>query len=263
MPPVERFSSFLRDTNNSILQTISNSLVKELILLGEISGTSLSIDSYPIPANVKQNNLKTNVKDSFDKYCIPKSDPDCLLGPTVQFLPAEKKISFFWRYRNHTITDMPSELPVIETIKPANVADIKLFIPLFRQLRDTYNINPQTVLGDSIYDSEHIHLFVIDELNSLPRIDRNYRWKKHRPLRLSPRSKPLYLTGFNRDSPTYEKKQCKAHDLLMIYSRMLFPPKNESFLINKLPDIENAVKNKENVKFPGHCLKYGRAYLSP
>lgn len=95
IPPVERFSSFLRDTNNSILQTISNSLVKEFILLGEISGTSLSIDSYPIPANVKENNLKTNVKDRFDKYCIPKGDPDCLLGPTVQFLPVEKKIPFF------------------------------------------------------------------------------------------------------------------------------------------------------------------------
>ncbi len=88
IPPVERFSSFLRDTNNSILQAIRNSLVKELIILGEISGTSLSIDSYPIEANVKENNLKTNVKDRFDKHCIPKGDPDCRLGPTVQFLPA-------------------------------------------------------------------------------------------------------------------------------------------------------------------------------
>jgi len=66
-----------------------------------------------------------------------------------------------------------------------------------------------------------------------------------------------------RDSPTYEKKPCKAHDLPMIYSRMLFLPKNDSFLTNMLPAIEHAVKNKENVKFPGHCLKYGRAYLSP
>lgn len=206
IPPVERFSSFLRDTNNYILQTISNSLVKELILLGEISGISLSIDPYPIPANVKENNLKTNVKDRFYKYCIPKGGPDYLLGPTVQFLPAEKKISFFWGYRDHTITDMPSELPVIETTKPANVADIKLFIPLFRQLRDTYNLNPQIILGDSIYDSEYILSIVIDELNALPCIARNYRWKKHRPLRLSPRSKPLYLTGFNSRFASIRKK---------------------------------------------------------
>jgi hypothetical protein len=31
---------------------------------------------------------------------------------------------------------------------------------------------------------------------------------------------------------------------------------------NILPVIEHSVKNKENVKFPGHCLKYGRTYLT-
>ncbi len=91
---------------------------------------------------------------------------------------------------------MPSELPVIETTKPANVAEIKLFIPLFRQLRDNFNLNPQIVLGDSIYDSEHILSFIIDELKALPRIARNYRWRKHKPLKLSLRGKPLCLAGF-------------------------------------------------------------------
>jgi hypothetical protein len=197
VPPVERFSSFLRDTNNLILQTVRNSLVKELISIGEISGKILSIDSYPIPANVKENNLKTNLeKNRFDKHRIPKGDHDCRLGVMVQFLPPQKKVSFFWGYRNHTITDMPSELPVIEVTKPANVADLNLLIPLFRQTKNTFDITPKIVLADSIYDSEKILSFVIDELKAMPRIARNYRWKKHRPVRLSPVGNPICLAGF-------------------------------------------------------------------
>jgi hypothetical protein len=37
----------------------------------------------------------------------------------------------------------------------------------------------------------------------------------------------------------------------MKYLRMLFPPKNDSLIVNILPVIERSVKNKENVKFPG------------
>jgi len=196
IPSVERFSSFLRNTSNTLLQTIRNSLVKELISLGEISTQTLSIDSYPIPANVKENNLKTNVKNRFDKHLIPKGDPDCRLGVTVQFLPSGKQVSFFWGYRNHTITDMPSELPLLEITKPANVADQNLFIPLFKQAKETFNLSPKVILGDSIYDSEKILNFVLYELKATPRIARNYRWKAHRPLSLSPRGNPLCLAGF-------------------------------------------------------------------
>jgi len=85
VPPVERFSCLLRDTDNNIFQKIRNSLVQELIAIGEISGKVLSIDLYPIPANVKENNLKTNVQDRFDKTRIPKGDPDCRLGVIVEF----------------------------------------------------------------------------------------------------------------------------------------------------------------------------------
>lgn len=216
VPSIERFSSFLRDTDNAILQTIRNSLVKELIYIGEISGKSLSIDSYPIQANVKENNLKTSIKKNrFDKQCIPKGDPDCRLGVTVHFLPYGKKVSFFWGYRNHVITHMPSELPVIEVTKPANVADLNLFIPLFRQTKNTFNITPKIVLADSIYDSEKILSFVIDELKAMPRIAHNYRWKKHRHVKLSPRGNPICLAGFEmiywgkfKDRGKIRKKFC-------------------------------------------------------
>ena len=168
VPLVERFSSFLRDTDNDILQKARNSLVRELIAIGEISGKCLSIDSYPIPANVKENNLRTNVKDRFNKNRIPKGDPDCRLGVVVEFRTSAKKVSYFWGYRNHVITDMPSELPVAEVTKPANVGDSKLFIPMFRQAKNDLSLNPDIVLADSLYDSERILSFVIDELKAKP-----------------------------------------------------------------------------------------------
>jgi len=195
--PVERFFSFLRDSDNAFFEKIRNSLVRELIALGEISGESLSIDSYPIPANVKQNNLKTTVKDRFDKTRIPQGDPDCRLGVMLDFTSSPKKVSFFWGYRNHAITDMPSELPVAEVTKPANVADTKLFIPLFRDVTHELHLTPKTVLGDASYDTEEILSFVIDELGATPRIARNYRSASPTTSRISPSNTPICIAGFD------------------------------------------------------------------
>lgn len=215
VPPVERFSCLLRGTDNAILQKVRSSLVKELISIGEISGKTLSIDSYPIPANVKENNLKTNVKNRFDKKRIPKADSDCRLGVIVEFRTSTKEVSYFWGYRNHVITDMPSELPVLELTKPANVADPKLFIPLFKQAQDDFSLAPEVVLGDSIYDSEEILSFVIDQLKAKPRIARNYRWELHRPVKLSACGKPVCIAGFEmiywgkfKDRGKIRKKFC-------------------------------------------------------
>jgi transposase len=79
VPSVERFSSFLRDTPNEILQATRKSLVFQLIELGEIKGKYLAIDSLPIKAKVKENNLKTAIKDRFIKGKVPRGDPDSRL----------------------------------------------------------------------------------------------------------------------------------------------------------------------------------------
>jgi transposase len=60
-PSIERFSAFLKDTPNQILQSVRENLVKELISAGQIEGKYISVDSCPIKANVKENNLKTTV----------------------------------------------------------------------------------------------------------------------------------------------------------------------------------------------------------
>ena len=83
--PVERFSCFLKDTDNKVLQEIRVSLVKKLIDLKIIKGKYLAVDSCPILANVKENNLKTSVRNRFYKDRPFKNDKDCRIGVSPTF----------------------------------------------------------------------------------------------------------------------------------------------------------------------------------
>jgi hypothetical protein len=197
-PMVERLSSFLRDTPNDSLQLIKKSLVRELSHLGQITGRFLSIDSCPIPANVKENNLKTSVKHRFDKTKIPKGDPECRLGVIIHFPePFKKEEHFFWGYRNHVITDTLSELPVGEVTKPANVSESKMFIPLFSQTQDNFIFPIEGIIGDAIYDAESILNFVVKELKAKPYIARNPRWESKSDIKISKKGNPICIAGFD------------------------------------------------------------------
>jgi len=201
IPSVERFSSFLHDTPNSSLQNIRIDLVKQLISAGEITFKYLSSDSCPIKANVKENNLKTIARDRFDKSKIPKGDPDCRLGTMVTFpSPTQKKIQYFWGYRNHVINDALSELPIHEITKPANVGESPLLIPNLKEIISTYNLNPENqidaFIGDSAYDSIPNFEFIVKELKAKPIIAENPRNKNPQDLKLSRRGHPRCIAGF-------------------------------------------------------------------
>ena len=198
-PSVERFSSFLHDTPNQTLQIIRINLVKQLA--GEITFKYLSADSCPIEANVKENNLKTIARDRFDKTKIPKGDPDCRLGTIVTFpSPAQKKIEYFWGYRNHVINDALSELPIHEITKPANVGESPLLIPHLKEIVSTYNLNPdhqiEAFIADAAYDSVQNFEFIVNELKAKPIIAENPRNKNPQDLKLSRRGHPCCSTGF-------------------------------------------------------------------
>ena len=183
LPSVERFSEFLRNKNNNALQKIRIQLVHELMSMGLIRGKYLSIDSCPQPAKVKENNLKTNVKDRFNKERICKGDPDARLGIMVTFSKSKKEISYFWGYRNHVVIDAKEELPVWETTKPANVQDSVMFIPIFDLIQEEFHFDIHAVMADGIYDSASILNYIIDTLKAKPRIARNPRNSKDPPER--------------------------------------------------------------------------------
>ncbi|MFQ5753443.1 MAG: transposase [bacterium] len=178
-PSVERFSAFLRHTSNKELTPIRNQLVQQLIALEVIDGKFIAIDSCPILANVKENNLKTNAKNRFDKNTPPKGDPDSGLGVIVTFPQGQKKIQYFWGYRNHTVTDAKTELPIWEITKPANVQDSTMFIPIFDLLKKEFSLNIEAVMADGIYDTAAILKYIIHTLGAKPRIPINRRNTQH------------------------------------------------------------------------------------
>ena len=132
LPNVERFSSFLQDTENQILAGVRNALVRELISCGLITGKILSTDTCSIQAPGKENNLKTIVKDRFDKDKLPKGDPDARLGVIIHYPnPNDCKVHYFWGYRNFSIVDAKEELPVWETTRlPMSMKAPSLYLSL-------------------------------------------------------------------------------------------------------------------------------------
>ena len=183
LPSAERFSELLRNKNNNALQKIRIQLVHELISMGVIRGNYLSIDSCPQLAKVKENNVKTNVKDRFNKERICKGDPDARLGIMVTFSKSKKEISYFWGYRNHVVIDAKEELPLWETTKPANVQDSVMFIPIFDLIEKEFHFDIDAVMADGIYDNASILSYIIDTLKAKPRIARNPRNSKDPPER--------------------------------------------------------------------------------
>jgi len=60
-----------------------------------IKGKYLSVDSCPIKANVKENNLKASIRSRFIKCKLPKGDPDCRIGVFPIFVSGKVKVEFF------------------------------------------------------------------------------------------------------------------------------------------------------------------------
>ena len=179
LPSLERFSEFLRDRDHCDLQKIRIQLVHHLISMGVIKGNFLSIDSCPLPAKVKENNPKTNVKDRFDKEQSCKGDPDARLGIMVTFSKSKKEISYFWGYRNHVVIDAKEDLPVWEMTKPANVQDSVMFIPIFNLMQKAFQFDVHAVMADGIYDNASILNYIITTLKAKPRIAINPRNTKN------------------------------------------------------------------------------------
>lgn len=199
IPSIERLSSFLRDMPNKILQSIREDLVAKLISCDEISGRFLSTDSCPVPVWVKENNLKTIVKDRFDKTKIPKGDSDARLGIIVTFPnPNQKKVTYFWGYRNHVITDAISELPISEKTAPANAHDSNFLIPQLKYVKDTFSLIIEAVMADSAFDSAPIIEFIVKELNAKPVIAKNPRNQQNQNpnFKISSQGIPVCIAGF-------------------------------------------------------------------
>jgi len=194
--PVERFSCFLKDTDNKLLQEIRISLVRKLIGLGIIKGKYISVDSCPILANVKENNPKTSVRHRFvkDKPC--KNDKDCRIGVFPTFTSGKTKVEFFWGYRNHIINDCDSELPLDEITLAANARGTSVIIGQLDFVKDSLALKPVAVIADSEYDSSSIIEYIVNNLGARPRISLNPRRGVPSTIKLDSSGVPICIAGF-------------------------------------------------------------------
>lgn len=175
-PSKERFSCFLRTTINRELQRIRLGLVRTLKDEKVISGLIIDLDSSTIEANVRENNLKTAVKDRFDKSRRLKGDPDARLSVKIHYpKPFQRKIEFFWGYRNHMINDTDSELPIHEVTHPADHDEKKVAVPLLEEMMSQLQFPVSHVVGDANYDTEDILKHIVSEMKSQPVIPLNPR----------------------------------------------------------------------------------------
>ena len=211
-PSRHRFEEFLHKTPNQLLQHIRKTQIRTLIDLDVINGRYLSIDSTPIVAWVKQNNPKVSVEGRFDKTKFPKGDPDARLGfMSMQNKPnnfkeqqlelfkqprsKDMQVICFWGYRNHVIFDALSELPLFEKTLPANVADCKVTIPAFKELKRYLKNRPKGILADAAHDAEYIRKYIRCSLRTKDFIPINPRSKKQ-DIKLTPHNTRVCIAGF-------------------------------------------------------------------
>jgi len=176
LPTVERFSHFLRNTENSALQEIRLALVRELIRQGVIVGKIIALDSCSVVAPLRENNLKTSLAHSrFDISQPPKGDPEAGVGVRVHFSTQKKKeVTYFWGYRNHTVSDTESELTLWEETHPASVSEVTRAVPMLQAVK-AMSLPIEFVAGDGEYDVEIILKYIAQQMHAQPIVAHNPR----------------------------------------------------------------------------------------
>ena len=174
----------MRTTPNASLQRLHLTLVGRLLQAGAISGEIVALDSCPVPAPVRQNNLKTSVKDRFNKERFPTNDPQARLGVYRSYASPTRSIAYFWGYRNHVAVDFHSKLPLLEQTHPANQHENRFAIPLLAACNQQLSLPLRVVCADSAYDTEKILAFIIQQLGAQPVIAPNARYQPNSDFRV-------------------------------------------------------------------------------
>jgi hypothetical protein len=224
----------LRSTDNYVLQSVRHQLIERLFQEGALQGTTLALDSAPIPVLVRENNLKASVRDRFNKTRFPTTDPQARLGAYRAYVTGSShRVYFFWGYRNHITVDLDTELPLSEQTHPANFHETGCAISLLQTCRDELHLPIQSVCADSNYDTEPILAYIIEQLRAEPIIASHPRRRSNPQFRvkgkvvLCPADLPMVSKGRmtpKRTGITYQQYCCPLHYSKKSGSQLLFCP---------------------------------------
>jgi len=158
LPSYWTFERFIKNIANDVLKQIMQTQVLRLVELNIITPENLGLDSTPEFANTKQNNPKSFDKNKFKKSKQPKGDKDCKLGiHTASNQHGENNFEFYWGYKNHTLTDCKSGLPIYEMTTTAEVHDSAVALDILNQTNSFLPIKGLNFIADKAYDVKNIY----------------------------------------------------------------------------------------------------------
>ena len=126
LPSYAKFTRFIREFDNDILQTVMQSQVLKAADLSLIDSSFIALDATPVN---------------------------------------EKNYEFYWGYKNHILVDCISGLPVCELTTSANVSDSSVTLEILKRANSYLPMSECSFLADKAYDVKAIYNTVHDTYN--------------------------------------------------------------------------------------------------
>ncbi len=183
LPDESQFYRFLKESPNSQIQNLLHQAAKKLINEGSTSNEIFVLDSKPILAATKHNNLKNPHRKLKKDSGPPKRNPQATLGYySYQLLDdgtgSQKKFTCFWGYRTHVIINQDG-LPLVEISEPNNRIDAQIAQKLIKKLIRIYGtVKGKIFIADAAYDVKDIYNLIVEQLQAQAFIPINPRNQK-------------------------------------------------------------------------------------
>jgi hypothetical protein len=201
MPDESQFYRFLKDTPNTIIQNARHKLNKRLIAKKVLKMDEFMMDSKPVMAATKENNLKNPKRNNTNKTKKPKRNPKATLSYySCQIVnDHHKNMIFFWGYRTHALVTKEG-ICLIEMTLPNNATDQEVALKLLQALKRTYGVKKGSLfLADKAYDVRDIYDYIVKTLKSKAYIPLNPRNQKEDKV-LGPHGCPMCQAGLEMKS---------------------------------------------------------------
>jgi len=200
IPDETQFYRFLNKTPNSVFEKIHLEINRKLIAQGIISLDTFIIDSKPVMAATRENNLKNHNRNIRDKTRKPKRNLAATLGYySHQKVAGQKQYTLFWGYRTHVIVSKEG-IPLVEKTLPNNITDAEVARKLIKKLKRCFLFKKGAIFtADAAYDVNELYKLILHQMKSQAFIPLNPRGKQDDKI-LGPNSRPLCDAGLEMKS---------------------------------------------------------------
>lgn len=166
IPDESPFYRFIKETPNSVFEKIHTEINRELVKEGVISLDTFTMDSKPVMAATRENNLKNPHRNTRNKYKTPRRNPTATLGYySYQEVNGKKNnYLFFWGYRTHVIVSKEG-IPLVSKTLPNNKTDAKVAMQLIKKLKRLFKFhNGALFIADAAYDERDIYNLIVNSM---------------------------------------------------------------------------------------------------